>query len=98
MIGSVYTPTKFAVRAFSEVLRQELIVNGNDKIRVSNISPGTIKTNVRATGGWENIEEFYKHRPFLEPEEIANSVLYLLSTPYNVNVSELSIKPVGEKF
>lgn len=98
MIGNVYTPTKFGVRAFSEVLRQELIVSGDEKIRVTNLSPGTIKTNVRKTGGWENIAEFYKQRPYLEPKEIAESILYLLSTPYNVNVSELSIKPIGERF
>lgn len=98
MIGNVYTPTKFGVRAFSEVLRQELIASDDEKIRVTNLSPGTIKTNVRKTGGWDNTENFYKQRPFLEPKEIAESILYLLSTPYNVNVTELSIKPVGEKF
>lgn len=97
MIGNVYTPTKFGVRAFSEVLRQELIVS-DEKIRVTNVSPGTIKTNVRKTGGWENTEDFYKHRAYLEPKEVADCILYLLSTPYNVNVTELSIKPVGEKF
>lgn len=40
MIGNVYAPTKFGIRAFSEILRQELIVNGDEKIRVTNLSPG----------------------------------------------------------
>lgn len=97
MVGNVYSATKFAVRAFSEIVRQEMIVLGDEKIRVSTISPGTIKTNVRVTGGWET-EEFYKNRPYLDPKEVAASVNYLLSTPYNVNVTELSIRPVGEKF
>lgn len=39
-IFSVYPATKYGVRAFSEILRQELIVNGNGKVRVSNLSPG----------------------------------------------------------
>lgn len=98
MPGNVYTPTKFAIRSFSEVLRQELIISGDEKIRVANISPGTIKTNVRVTGGWENLNDFYTTRSFLEPMEIASSILFLLQTPYNVNVTEISIKPVGEKF
>jgi NADP+-dependent farnesol dehydrogenase len=98
IVGNVYAATKYAIRAFSEIIRQELIVSGNDKIRVTNISPGTIKTNVRVAGGWENCEEFYKQRPYLEPKEIGDAILYLLSTPYNVNVTELCIKPVGEKF
>lgn len=44
------------------------------------------------------MEEFYKNRPYLDPKEIAESILYLLSTPFNVNITELSIKPVGERF
>lgn len=98
IVGNVYAATKFAMKAFSEIIRQELVTTGCDKIRVSNISPGTIKTNVRVTGGWENMEEFYKQRPFLEPKEIGDAVIYLLSTPFNVNVTELTIRPVGEKF
>lgn len=35
-----YPSTKFAVRAFSETLRQELVVKNDDKVRVSNLSPG----------------------------------------------------------
>lgn len=37
---NVYPSTKYAVRAFSEVLRQELAVENNRKIRVTNVSPG----------------------------------------------------------
>ncbi|XP_070507057.1 farnesol dehydrogenase-like [Chironomus tepperi] len=98
IVGNVYAATKFAVRAFSEIIRQELIISGCDKIKISNVSPGTVKTNVRVTGGWENTEEFYKNRPYLEPKEIGSAVLYLLSTPNNVNVTELTIRSVGEKF
>lgn len=36
----VYSSTKYAVKAFSEILRQELITTGDEKIRVSNLSPG----------------------------------------------------------
>ena len=47
IVGNVYAATKFAVRAFSEIVRQELIISGCEKIKISNISPGTVKTNVR---------------------------------------------------
>ena len=30
--------------------------------------------------------------------DVSKAVMYLLSTPYNVNVTELTIRPVGEKF
>ena len=47
IVGNVYAATKFAVRAFSEIVRQELIISGCEKIKISNVSPGTVKTNVR---------------------------------------------------
>jgi NADP+-dependent farnesol dehydrogenase len=34
----------------------------------------------------------------LETEDIANAVLYVLGTPPHVQVHELTIKPVGERF
>lgn len=98
IVGNIYSATKFAVRAFSEIMRQELVVGEENKIRVSCISPGMIKTNVRVSGGWKNTEEFYEQRPYLLPKEIAAGVNYLLSTPYNVNVTEIAIRAVGERF
>lgn len=34
----------------------------------------------------------------LEPEDISNAVLYVLATPPHVQVHEMIIKPIGEKF
>lgn len=39
-IFSIYPATKYGIRAFSEIIRQELIANGDEKVRVSNLSPG----------------------------------------------------------
>lgn len=36
----VYASTKYAVKAFSEVLRQELVASEDEKVRVTNLSPG----------------------------------------------------------
>lgn len=36
--------------------------------------------------------------PLLEPEDIADAIIYALSTPPRVQVHELTIKPVGESF
>ena len=33
----------------------------------------------------------------LKPEDIEQSAMFLLSTPYKINITELTIKPVGEK-
>lgn len=96
---NLYAPTKFAVTAFSEILRQELVVSANDKIRVTNLSPGHVFSDIAVVGGYaESTESIYKQIAHIQPEDIAQSIIYLLSTPTNVNVTQLTISPVGEKF
>jgi NADP+-dependent farnesol dehydrogenase len=94
----VYPPTKYAVSAFSEVIRQELIIDGDSKIRVTNLSPGTVKTDVFKTVGIEDLDKFFTERVHIHPEDVSAGVMYALSTPYNVNVTQLTIKPIMEKF
>jgi NADP+-dependent farnesol dehydrogenase len=95
---NLYSPTKFAITAVSEVLRQELIAQKSDKIRVSNLSPGSVKTEIVVVGGLaENKEKFFDNIPHLQPEDVAQSVKFLLETPYSVNITQLTIKPTGER-
>jgi NADP+-dependent farnesol dehydrogenase len=95
---NVYSSTKHALRAFSETLRQELIVSGNKLIRVSNLSPGAVRTEmVLAAGMTTDIDQVYQRIAHLSPENVSQTVMFLLQTPYNVNISQLTIQPVGEK-
>lgn len=94
---NVYAPTKHAMTAFSEVLRQELVVLKNEKIRVSNLSPGVVKTDMAVASGMvADRDLLYEHLPHLQAEDVAQAALFLLQTPTNVNISQLTIKPVGE--
>ncbi|CAG9791344.1 unnamed protein product [Diatraea saccharalis] len=52
------------------------------------ISPGLVDTAM-ASG--------IKDMPSLKADDVANTVLYALSVPPNVNISEITIQPVGEK-
>ncbi|CRK89108.1 CLUMA_CG002550, isoform A [Clunio marinus] len=88
---NVYAPTKFALTALSEVLRRELIEQGNDLIRVSSINPGTVKTE-------DNDDQDIEELPHIKPEIISDGVQYLLKQPPNVNITQLTMRPVGEKF
>ena len=96
--STVYPATKHAVRALTESIRQELVVANNDKIKVSNLSPGVVRTNFVQASGRPNPDEFYASMPGLQGADISQGVIYLLSTPHNVNVTQLTIKPVGEKY
>ncbi|CRL02304.1 CLUMA_CG015206, isoform A [Clunio marinus] len=95
---SVYPATKYALKAISETLRQELIVQNNMKIRVTNLSPGCVKTNIFLAAGVDPNADVFKVLPHLNVENISQAVLYILEAPYGVNITELTIKPVGEKF
>lgn len=95
-ISNLYSPTKYALTAFSAIVRQELIVSGSDKIRVSNLSPGVVKTNIMISGKAFESAADYDKVAHLQSEDISQGLIYLLETPYNVNVTQLTIKPVGE--
>lgn len=45
-------------------------------------------------GNYAESGEVYNLIPHLQAVDISQAVLYLLSTPYNVNVTELTIRPV----
>lgn len=64
------------------------------------LSPGYVATEIGVAGGYVNPDDDHSalgDMPSLKSEDIAHSIMFLLSTPYNVNISEITIKPVGEK-
>ncbi len=93
--GAVYSGTKFFVRAFSEGLRQEMAMNKKN-IRVTDIQPGAVTTELMNTITDSDIMELYQgiaQFQFLEADDIARAVEYAISQPDNVNVNELTVRP-----
>nr|CAD7450280.1 unnamed protein product [Timema bartmani] len=61
------------------------------------ISPGGVDTDmVKSVTGQGPIPE--GEYPLLKAEDIANAVTYVLSTPPHVQVHEITIRPIGEKY
>lgn len=81
--STVYSATKFAVRAISMGLEKELARTG---VRVTNISPGMVDTPLM---GSRSVD-----RKILDPENIAEAIVYALTQPPHVNVNEITIRPV----
>ncbi|XP_055915014.1 farnesol dehydrogenase [Eupeodes corollae] len=91
---NVYPATKFALRAMTEIYRQEFLKN-KSKVRITSISPGIVNTDILPTEIQTVVKQFM---PMLSSEDVADAVLYAISTPDNVQVHNIIIKPMGEKF
>lgn len=82
--STVYSATKFAVRAISTGLEKELARTG---VRVTNISPGMVDTPLSSGRGASD-------RKKLTTTDIANAVIYALEQADYVNVNEITVRPV----
>ncbi|XP_025828829.1 farnesol dehydrogenase-like, partial [Agrilus planipennis] len=95
--SNAYPASKHAVTALSETLRHEFIQN-KLKIKITSLSPGYVKTEFRESSGIKiNPDLSFFKAEGLNPEDIANGVLYVLGTPPHVQVQELLIRPVGDQ-
>ncbi|XP_026809481.1 farnesol dehydrogenase-like [Rhopalosiphum maidis] len=86
---SIYGATKHSITTITEYLR-ELTGMKNLPIRVTSISPGAVET--------EMTEDFSKMEgvKMLKSIDIAEAIMYALSAPQRVNVSEIIIRPTSE--
>jgi hypothetical protein len=92
--SAVYNLTKFGLGAFSEALRQE---SQDDGLRVTVIEPGRVDSELRDHIRPEVLEQIggaFSHTTPLQAQEIANSILWSIAQPANVNVSELLVRPL----
>ncbi|WP_339239763.1 SDR family oxidoreductase [Paenibacillus sp. FSL R5-0517] len=91
--AAVYCATKYAVRAISEGLRQEV---GSD-IRVTLVSPGVTESELAESISDHGAREFMKdYRSISIPATaIAQSILYAINQPAEVDVNEIVVRPTA---
>src|SRR5258705_6755620 len=92
--GTVYSATKFAVRALTEGLRMELKA---DNIRCTVISPAAVATELPEGSSEEttrkNLREFYKIG--IPSESIARAIAYAIDQPADVEIGDAVIRPTA---
>lgn len=82
--STIYSATKAAVHTITQGLEKELAKTG---VKVTSISPGMVDTAITASYNPTD-------RKKLEPQDIAEAVLYALTQPKHVNVNEITVRPV----
>lgn len=89
--GNVYCATKAAVRALSEGLKMDLL---GTALRVSSVDPGMVETEfseVRFHGDRDRASSVYQGVTPLTPDDIAEIVLFCVTRPAHVNISDLIV-------
>ena len=95
--AAVYSATKYAVRALSEGLRQEI----GGGIRVTVVAPGATESEL--ANGISDPElrraaiEDYR-RDLLPADAIARAIAYAVSQPPEVDVNELVVRPTAQAY
>lgn len=96
--NAVYCGTKHFVRSFIDSFRSEIISEGKN-IRTTIIYPGAVKTNLLDTVAESDakraVEAFYEEVA-INKEDIARAVLYAISEPDNIDVSDIVIRSSKE--
>lgn len=94
---NVYPASKFAVTALTETLRVELC-HMESHIKVTSISPGGVRTDIAVAAGMSFDINSLTDIPFIEAEDVTDCVIFALATPKHVQVHELIVRAVGEKY
>ncbi len=88
--GAVYCASKFAVRGFTQALREEC---GKSNVRVCLINPGMVKTAFFEPLSFEPGDD---DSNFIEPEDVAEAVSYVLNSRAQIVVDEINLSPLNK--
>ena len=87
----MYCATKAAVKTLSDGIRIDTIASN---IKVTTIQPGIVETpfsEVRFHGDKERAAQVYAGVDALQPEDIADVILYTATQPKHVQISDVTI-------
>ena len=86
----IYTASKFAVQAFVHSTRRQVSEHG---VRVGAVLPGPVVTALLDDWPQEKMDEALANGSLMQPIEVAEAVLFMLTRPKNVTIRDLVIVP-----
>ncbi|MDR2910611.1 MAG: SDR family NAD(P)-dependent oxidoreductase [Bacteroidales bacterium] len=95
-MGNVYCASKHAVQSLTQGMRLDLLPYG---IKVSSVCPGAVETEfseVRFKGDKTKAAKVYEGFHPLVAEDIAETILFILTRPKHVNIDDVLIMPTAQ--
>lgn len=89
----VYSASKHAVLTLVYTLRRQMIKHG---IRVGSIAPGPVVTALLKDWPKENLEKAKANGSLIEPSEVAEALMFMLTRPRGVNIRDIVILPASQ--
>jgi NADP-dependent 3-hydroxy acid dehydrogenase YdfG len=94
--GAVYCATKAAEKAISEGLKIDLM---GTPVRVTSIDPGMVETEfseIRFRGDKDRAAKVYQNITPLEPEDVADAIVWAASRPAHVNIHTVVMTTIDQ--
>ncbi len=88
----VYSASKWAITCFTQTTRRQVNKHG---IRVSQISPGPVISALLADWPADRLQAAKDAGALIEPSEVAEAVLFILSRPRNVTIHDVIVLPTN---
>ncbi|MGH7467091.1 MAG: SDR family NAD(P)-dependent oxidoreductase [Longimicrobiales bacterium] len=95
--GNVYAATKFAIRGLSEGMNLDL---SGTPLKVTSVDPGFVETEfalVRFRGDEQRAQQVYRGFRPLAPDDIADTISYVVNLPDHVNILDLVVVPTAQR-
>ena len=90
VVEPVYTASKHAVQAFVHTLRRQVMKHG---IRVGEVAPGPVVTALLDDWPKDKLDDAMAKGSLMQPVEVAEAVLFMLTRPRSVTVRDIVILP-----
>ena len=88
----VYSASKWAMTSFVQTMRRQLNKHG---IRVGSVSPGPVVSALLADWPEENLRKAKESGSLMEPDEVADAVIYMLTRPRNITIRDMVVLPTN---
>ncbi|TMV88961.1 SDR family oxidoreductase [Thioclava sp. BHET1] len=88
----VYSASKWAITSFVQGMRRQMIPHG---VRVAQVSPGPVISALLADWPEENLRKAKESGSLIEPEEVADAVLYMLTRKRTVTIRDMIVLPTN---